>query len=120
MKPRSRRKRHLLRVSRTERRKFRTEPVYGKDGTIIHYRMVDHPDYVRRIGWWRPGTSWKTKAGQQALKEIRLAARWDAEHATSDCCGWGQGEVYHDPYRYTGTDLVPRRNRLCPAEEAYC
>lgn len=121
MNPRARRKRHLLRISREK--KIRTEPVYGEDGSILHYRWVHHQDYVRRYGIWSAKTArrdengrivFTSKAAQQMLKEVRLYARWDAEHATSDCCGWGNGEVYHDPYHYTGTDLVPRRNRLYP------
>lgn len=130
MKPSARRKRHLIRVWRTERSRIRTEPVYRSDGSV-HYCMTEHPDFVRRDGWFTPGSYrvdrngkkhnfLKTKAGQRYLKEVRLAARWDAYHATSDCCGWGKGEVYHDPYVYTGTDLVPSRSRPYPEPSEQC
>ena len=47
-----------------------------------------------------------------ASGDAHKSARWDAYHATSDCCGWGQGEYAHDPYEYVGTTVVPARNRL--------
>lgn len=87
------------------------KPVHDDNGEIMHYRLDADPWYSPRYGTWKPGTSWKTKAGQQWLRETRKAAQWDVGHALSDCCGWGKGEAYHDPFVFFCGIVPPRHGR---------
>jgi hypothetical protein len=114
------RTRHARRILRTTRRgpwgKGRNainnsmQPVYGADGEIMHYRLVNDPWYTRRSGLYRPGKgiSHRTKAAQVWRKAHEKSARWDVGHALSDCCGWGNGEAHHDPFAYVGSLVPPR------------
>lgn len=125
MNTRTRRARRILRSARRGpwgkgRRALNNalQPVYGKDGTILHYKLVRDPWHTSRRGWYHSGhgASMRTKAAQRWAKAIDLCARWDADHTLSDCCGWGMPEYGHDPYQFLGS-ITPARNRPYPPEE---
>lgn len=86
MIPSVRRRRAALR--RDRRSGFRSgedmfTPNVDESGEVDYYTLNCVPGWVNRHDWRSP---------RNVRKEAAAFAKWDVDHALSDCCGKGYGE----------------------------